>query len=387
MFRKICIILITILILLIIVGIGVYFFYPNDKKDNSEKKSDNTLEIEEINNSLFKKYYDKAMDKVSSMSIEEKIGQLFLVRYDTSLNSSYNMTPGGYILFARDFEKHTKDSIKKELDTLQKSSKYPLILGVDEEGGTVTRVSRYPAFRNEKFASPKYYYETGGYSLLEKMEKEKAELLKSIGLNLNLAPVVDISLNENDFIYNRSFGKNAEETSVFAKNMVHYANENGINSCLKHFPGYSNNRDTHTGIAVDERDYQEFVKRDFLPFQAGIDEGVPSIMVSHNIVKSIDEKYPSSLSEKVISKLRDELKFSGIIMTDDLAMDAVKAYVENKEAATLAINAGIDMIITSDYQGMYQEVLNSYREMKIDEDKINLAVSRVIAWKYYSNLF
>ena len=162
-------------------------------------------------------------------------------------------------------------------------NKYKLIMAVDEEGGYVTRVSRFPAFRSEKFASPRTYYEQGGYELLEQMENEKATLLKEIGINLNLAPVADVSTNENDFINNRTLGKGAKETSDYIKHMVKYANNNKINSCLKHFPGYGNNEDTHTGIAIDNRSYETFIENDYLPFKAGIEEKVPCILVSHNM--------------------------------------------------------------------------------------------------------
>ena len=101
----------------------------------------------------------------------------------------------------------------------------------------------------------------------------------------------------------------------------------------------------------------------------------------------MDENLPASLSEKVIKELREKLGFTGIIMTDDLAMDAVKAYVDNNEAATMAINAGNDMIITSDFVPMYKEIVNSIKEGKIKEETIDKAVTRIIAWKYYSNLF
>ena len=168
--------------------------------------------------------------------------------------------------------------------------------------------------------------------------------------------------------------------------MVGYANNNKISSTLKHFPGYGNNPDTHTGIAIDERSYETFVENDYKPFEAGIKSKVPSILVSHNIVKCIDEEYPSSLSKKVIRELREKLNFTGIIMTDDLAMDAVKSYVDDNEAATLAINAGNDMIITSDFLSMKNELLQSIEDKKIEEETINRAVTRIIAWKYYSGL-
>ena len=322
------------------------------------------------------------------MTIEEKIAQMFLVSYDKYYTNKYTDTPpGGYLLFAKDFQDHTKDSMKEELSTANKKSKYPLIFAADEEGGYVTRISRFKEYRDEKFASPRYYYETGGEELLKETEKEKAELLKSIGVNLNLAPVADVSTDENDFINNRTFNRNAKETSELIKKMVEYANEFKINSCLKHFPGYGNNEDTHTGVAIDNRDYQTLKENDYLPFIAGIEAKVPSILVSHNVVNSIDSEYPASLSVKVIYELRNNLNFTGIIMTDDLAMDAVKSYVQDGQAATLAINAGNDLLITSDFDTMYKEVLNSYKDGEISEDTINKAVLRIIAWKYESNLF
>ena len=380
-----------ILILIIGLGVGGYFYFNQDiiskKEVNKETKKVITLKDEDIKNSIFKKYYNEAIKVVDKMTTEEKVGQLFLVRYayeDTEYLSDFN--PGGYILFAKDFENHTKESMRKELANVNKKSKYPLILGADEEGGFVTRVSRFKEFRSEKFKAPKDYYEEGGEILLKQTEEEKAKLLKNIGLNLNLAPVADVSTNENDFIYSRAFGKNAEETAAFVSKMVSYANNNDINSCLKHFPGYGNNIDTHTGIAIDERSYDSFKENDFLPFEAGIEEGVPCVLIAHNVVKSMDPNYPASLSKKVINELRNTLNFTGIIMTDDLAMDAVKSYVEGGKAATLAINAGNDMIITSDFMTMYKEVLASVENKEITINTLNKAVIRIIAWKYYSGI-
>lgn len=380
------------IILLMIAG-GTYYFVNQNNQLTTEKpkeiiKKENKMKDTDIKNSIFKDYYEKALKIVDKMTVEEKIGQLFLVRYNkNNLDVQKKYFPGGYILFAKDFENHTKESIKQEIDNNQKINKYPLIIGVDEEGGTVTRVSRYPSFRKERFQSPRYYYEQGGYDLLEKTETEKLILLKELGINLNLAPVADVPSNENDFIYNRAFGKNAKETSIFIEKMVEYANKNHINSCLKHFPGYGNNKDTHTGIAIDNRSYESFLENDYLPFKSGINANVPSILVSHNIVNSIDKDSPASLSNKVIKELRENLGFTGIIMTDDLAMEAVKSYVDNNEAATKAINAGNDMIITSDFIEMYQELQQSIANKKIKEETINKAVLRIIAWKYYSNLF
>ncbi len=380
-----------IIIFIILIGVG-YFYWTQEKdipkqEEKKEKKQEMIrLEDKDVKDSIFKDSYQKAVKTVSDMTLEEKVGQLFLVRYDKNSTIIWNnYYPGGYILFAKDFENHNKQSMKEELTILQENNKYPLIIGVDEEGGFVTRVSSNIAFRKERFLFPKEYYKEGGYALLEEAEKEKAALLKEIGINLNLAPVADVSTNPNDFIYRRAFGESAKETATFIENMVKYANNNHINSCLKHFPGYGNNVDTHTGIAIDNREYNSFLENDFLPFEAGIRQGVPSILVSHNIMMAVDKDYPSSLSQKVISILRNELNFTGIIMTDDLAMDAVKSYVEDNKAATLAINAGNDMIITSDFTEMYNEVLQSVKDGTIAEETLNKAIIRIMAWKYESN--
>ena len=373
--------------LLLLLLISIVFISGCSNKEKT-KKEDKLIKDSEVKVSIFKDSYKDASKLVTNMTIEEKIAQLFIVSYDKVYPTWYSdNSPGGYLLFAKDFKDHTKEEMKEELNNANKKSKYPLVFAADEEGGYVTRVSRFTEYRNEKFNSPKYYYDNGGYSLLESTEREKANLLKSIGINLNLAPVADISTNPDDFIYIRTLGRNANETSEIIKKMVEYANSEKISSCLKHFPGYGNNSDTHTGVAIDERSYEVFQNNDYLPFKKGIEAQVPCILVSHNIVKAIDPDYPSSLSSKVIYELREKLGYTGIIITDDLAMDAVKSYVENGNAATMAINAGNDMIITSDFKTMYEEVLNSYKEGIIKEETINKAVLRIMAWKYNYDLF
>ena len=340
---------------------------------------------EEMLDDLFFDYYQEASAVMEKMNVEEKVGQLFLVRYDnwSAKEQIKNYHPGGYVLFAKDFEDHTKTTIKNELDAHQKLSKIPLTFAVDEEGGYVTRVSRFSQFRSEKFKSNQYYYNLGGYDKLKEIEEEKANLLLSLGLNMNLAPVADVSTNSNDFMYIRAFGKDAKETSIFISNMVGYAKDSGISSCLKHFPGYGNNVDTHTGSAYDKRSYETFTSSDYLPFISGIEAGVPSIMVSHNVMEAVDNSYPSSLSKKVITgELREKLGFSGIVITDDLAMDAVKSYVTEGSAAVLAINAGNDMILTSDFETMYKEVLKAVNDGIIEKETVDNAVRRIIAWKH-----
>ena len=372
-----------VIISVLVVGVGVFIGKDELFKKEVNKKTDDYKKDTVVSNDLFGKYYDEANKKMKNMSLEEKVGQLFLVRYDSNLASNWikKYYPGGYIMFAKDFNNQTKESIKKEIDDLQSISKVPLVIAVDEEGGYVTRVSRYPSFRESKFLAPRSYYESGGEKLLEQTEKEKAKLLLSIGVNLNLAPVADVSIDSNDFINIRTFNRNAKETPVLIGKMVNYANEEGISSSLKHFPGYGNNVDTHTGIAIDERSYENFVENDYLPFEEGIKNKVPTVLVSHNIIKCMDSEYPATLSKKVISELREKLNFTGVVITDDLSMSAVNSYVENGSAAVLAVNAGEDLIITSDFVKMYNSVYEAVKNKEIDMKTIDKAVRRNIAWK------
>ena len=149
--------------------------------------------------------------------------------------------------------------------------------------------------------------------------------------------MADVSTDPADFIYDRSFGQDAQATAEYVQEVVESVNLVSVQDpaftgpyykigcVLKHFPGYGNNVDTHTGIAIDERPYEQFVAGDFLPFQAGIKAGAGSVLVSHNVVTCMDESLPASLSPEVHRVLREELDFDGVILTDDLAMDAVEA--------------------------------------------------------------
>ena len=338
---------------------------------------------EDFSNELFAQYYKQAEQIMKDMTIEEKVGQMFLVRYPDNgvINQIKNEAPGGYILFGKDFDNETKESILKELTENQQASKIGLIFGVDEEGGTVVRVSSHKAFRSSKFQSPQELWKQGQLPQILEDSKEKSELLKSIGLNMNLAPVVDVPTKTSSFMYERSYGRGAEKTATYVSRLIQTMNEDNMISVMKHFPGYGDNVDTHTGIAIDERPYSTFETSDFLPFESGIEAGGPCILVSHNIVKSMDENYPASLSENVHKILREDLNFSGIIITDDLSMEAVKTYAENGDVALQAVLAGNDMLISSDFVEQKQEILKAIEENKISENIINKAVRRILSMK------
>lgn len=239
---------------------------------NKSSEIELSTQQEEINE-LFSDYYKEAQKLIDTMTLEEKVGQMFLARYPESevVEEIKTQNPGGYILFSRDFDNKTKTTMLKEMNTCQENSKIKLALGVDEEGGTVVRVSGHKAFRNSKFLSPQQLWAKGQLPLILEDSKEKSELLKSIGLNMNLAPVADVPTSETDFIYARAYGRGAEKTAIYVSELIKTMNQSGMISTMKHFPGYGNNVDTHTGIAIDERTYRTFEISDFLPFKAGIE--------------------------------------------------------------------------------------------------------------------
>lgn len=326
---------------------------------------------------------ENAFKLLNNMSLEEKVGQMFFVRCnkDTALADIKSYHLGGLILFLENFSDQTKTGIKKTLSSYQTAADIPLLIGVDEEGGSVNRISNSTAFRAVPFKSPQELYQLGGFDLIVSDTIEKAKLLKSLGININLAPVCDVSTNSEDFIYKRSFGQDAMKTSEYVKTVVSVMNAEGIGCTLKHFPGYGNNVDTHTGIAIDIRSSEQFYSSDFLPFEAGINAGAGSILVSHNIVEAFDQDYPASLSGTIHNILRSDLEFDGVIMTDDLNMDAVKQYTNNEEAAVLAVLAGNDLLIASDYAVQIPAVIDAVKNSKITVERINESVLRILEWK------
>lgn len=320
---------------------------------------------------------------LDSLTLEERVGQLFLARCqdETALTDIAAYHLGGLILFGQDFEFRTPDTFRFTAHSYQSAAKVPLLLAVDEEGGTVTRVSRFPDFRESPFPSPRDAYAQGGMEQVLALEAEKSQLLRSLGLNMNMAPVCDIADDPAAFLYRRSLGLDAAGTSDFVSRTVEVMAQSGVASVLKHFPGYGNNADTHTGIAVDKRTLEELSSRDLLPFAAGIAAGCDAILVSHTIVDAFDSELPASLSPEVHRYLREDMGFNGVIVTDDLVMQAITDRYGAGEAAVLAVLAGNDLLCSTDYALQYQAVLDGVYTGRIGIDVLNNAARRVLTLK------
>lgn len=336
---------------------------------------------------------DRVEALLSSMTLEEKVGQLFFVRCPevNALEDVAACRLGGYLLFGRDFKDSagaylTAEQVTEKIQSYQDAALIPLLIGVDEEGGSVARASWNPnLFPGGKCRSPQWLlnHRGGEGDVFAKDAWEKSTALLGCGVNVNLAPVCDVSMDPGSFIYDRTLGLDAAAQADYAESVVSAMAESGIGSVLKHFPGYGDNADTHTGIALDERPMEAFLEGDFLPFRAGLAAGgrTTAVLVSHNIVSCMDPDLPASLSPAVHEVLRQELDFDGVVMTDDLAMKAVADYAKDGAVAVMALAAGNDLLITGDYRAQIPKVLEAVENGELSETAVEGACRRVLAWK------
>lgn len=360
----------------ILLSISLLFLFTSCKSNNINYP-DNLSEEEKI------------IAIIESMSIEEKVGQLLIgrcpIKNPEKDIEKYHL--GGLTFYLLNFNHEdkswlSKQELKQLLDLCQSKSKIPIFFAVDEEGGSVTRLSENPDFFPDgKSLSPRQIYEKEGLEGLRKDSLNKSKILKELGLHVNFAPVADVVTDENAFMFNRSLSSDPLVVSSGVKTMVQAMNEVGIGSVLKHFPGYGNDEDTHDGIVWDDRKYEEYENVHYLPFIEGIDAGCKAIMIKHSRVKSIDPTRPASISPLVIKELRDKLNFDGLIITDDIAMSEMEEADTDGRIAVEAFLAGNDMIISSNYKYSYEALLKAVENKEISIERLDESLKNIIKYK------
>ncbi|WP_086312749.1 beta-N-acetylhexosaminidase [Enterococcus sp. 7F3_DIV0205] len=383
----------AILILLVIFGISLAVILLFGQKETIQQESTATSSTRTVNTISSSpkengenpvKNQEKVINEmIASMSVEEKVGQLFLARVpaEEQLENIQEYHLGGYLLFGRDVETETPNSLKKKIKDYQSTSKIPLFIASDEEGGTVSRLSRGTDLVPEVFKSPQEIYQESGWTGIRSDIQKKAEILHSYGIQSGLFPDADVATDPQAFIYDRTLGLDAKQTSEYVKISVEELKKQKITSTLKHFPGYGNNRDSHVEIVYDTRSLDELRSNDFLPFKAGIAAGADSILVSHNIITSIDGAMPASISRPVHDILRNELGFQNVIMTDDMDMAGLADFISQEEAGLAALKAGNDMILSSSFQEQIPYVLQGIERGEYTEEALNQSVYRVLKMK------
>lgn len=373
------------------IGTNIKLKFKKDFSNFNEIQNNIIISSSKINDvpynkeDIFYNYYSRAKDIINSMTIDEKIGQLLLIRTPVDnqidLIKKYNFS--GYILFDRDLQNKTKNEIIQNISNYQNNNKYGMIIAIDEEGGDVSRLNNTTIINN-KFESPQELYINGGFNEIKKDNIKKNKILTELGINVNLAPVADMSSNKDSYIYNRTFGQNPKLTSKYIETILKSSDSN-VSNVLKHFPGYNDNLNTHNTISVDKRSYSEFLKKDFLPFKSGIKSGAQMIMISHNVVNSIDKNNSASISKNVHNILKSDLKFTGIIMSDDLDMNGI--YGDNSKSKYVqALMSGNNLIIVSDYESAFNDIKDAYNTNVMSEDLIDILLLKNISWKLSKNL-
>lgn len=319
---------------------------------------------------------------IQTMTLEEKVGQLFMARVpeQNQVVDIQNYHLGGYLLFDRDMEGKGQAEVKQAITSYQEASKMPMFIGSDEEGGTVSRLSRNQIV-SPPFQSPQALYQKNGWDGIKQDIDRKAQVFGELGIQLGMFPDADVSTDPQSFIYDRTIGMDAAGTSHYVKLSVEEMKKQKLGSTIKHFPGYGNNRDSHVEIVTDNRSLDELRRNDFLPFEAGIKAGVDSIMVSHNIVSAIDGQRPASISKPVHDLIRNELGFKGVIMTDDMDMAGLADFISQEEAGLQALQAGNDMILSSSYSSQIPYILEAIKNGQYSEEQLNQSVERLLTWK------
>lgn len=327
-------------------------------------------------------------DCLDKMTLEQKLAQMMILTNEKDITKQ-NMEiyqPGGIILFGVDFDGKTIREVKGRIDELQSYVNYPLLVGVDEEGGEVSRVAGMKEENLPKFKSVRTLYSEGGTAAIREETTVKTEFLKEMGINLNFDPVADVVSNPQAYMYERSASEDAAEVSEYVKTVVLIMQEKEMVCCLKHFPGYGNNANTHQTFALDSKELSVYCEEDFLPFQAGIMAGADMIMVSHIVMQAVDGENPASLSAEVHRLLRKDLAFSGVVIADDLNMRAVLSRMSIKEATAKAFIAGNDMIFSADFTASMQGALEAVEKEELSMQQIDDSVTRVLRMKWNREL-
>lgn len=324
---------------------------------------------------------------VTNMSLEEKVGQLFMVRSseDSDVLEVIRQTrAGGVILFADDFKQKDRTQVLEMIGQMQAASDGRMLVAVDEEGGTVVRVSSNPQLRATKFQSPRELYAEGGLARIVSDTDEKCTLLQSLGINMNMAPVADVCTKPSGFMYKRAFGGDAQATAQYVSAVVDEMRRHSLTSCVKHFPGYGDSKaDTHKGLDVNEKSLEELQESDLVPFASAIAHGADGIMLTHTVIQAIDPERPASLSPDVVKMIRTEMGFDGVIVSDGLEMGAVIEYSgDSAQVCIMAVNAGVDILcVPKDPIEDYKAVVAAVNAGEIPESRIDEAARRIVELK------
>lgn len=354
-------------------------------------------------------------DPLASMTLREKVGQLFLVRPDAleealsqdviddvdaagvtkvsdTMRAFLQQYPvGGVVLFGKNITDAAQ--LQTLIGDLQEASAVPLLIGVDEEGGAVARLANARGFDLPQYESAASVGAQGPQAVQE-MAVTIGTYLTEYGISLDFAPVADVNTNpDNPIIGTRAFSSDPQTAADCVAAAVQGFEQTGVLCCLKHFPGHGDTaQDSHDGAVSTGKTMEELRGCEFLPFAAGIQAGARLVMVGHiqapNAVTGTDSEMPATFSRTMITDvLRGELGFTGVVVTDSLSMGAVTDAYTPDEAAVLALQAGTDLLLMpAGLARAYDGVLAAVEDGRLSEERIDESVRRILALKQQAGL-
>ncbi|TFB14227.1 beta-N-acetylhexosaminidase [Filobacillus milosensis] len=344
----------------------------------------------------FNDTYEETKQKIEieneslDMSLDEKIGQLImggvsgttLNDNDRSLIKDYHL--GGVIFFSDNLNNPSQiASLVNDIKKTNSENPLPLLLGVDQEGGRVTRLPGIKSLpTNEKIGEVNDLEFTFDFG--ELLGKQ----LNAFGFNINFAPVLDINSNPNNTVIgDRAFGNTTEKVSNHGIQLMKGIESQQIIPVIKHFPGHGDTKaDSHIELPVSRKSIEQLKELELKPFQNAIRDGADVVMIAHILYSKIDDSHPSSYSKPIITDLlREQLNYDGVVITDDMTMQAITKYVDIGQAAVKSIQAGSDIIMVAHD---YNEITNAYNSIKkavengeITEERIDQSVKRIMQLK------
>lgn len=347
-------------------------------------------------------------EALAGMTLEEKVGQLFIVMpealypsqrglkltehspsYAFSLSQEMKETfeaypAGGFILFGGNIS--GGGQLKELTASLHSLGRVRPYVYIDEEGGTVARIGNSDVISVPKFGNMQSVAETGDPANAYEVGASIGGYLAEYGVDLDFAPVADVNTNpDNPVIGRRAFGSDPETAGEMVAAVIEGLHSAGVGSCIKHFPGHGDtNTDTHKAYAETLKTWEEIASCEMLPFIAGMEAGTDMVMAAHIAAPNVTgDDTPATLSYTLVTeKLRGELGYDGVVVTDSMAMLAVAERYSPAEAALAAFKAGVDIVlIPDDYIAAFEGILSAVQSGEISEARLNESVERILRMK------
>lgn len=377
---------------------------PNEEEASNQEVPDNGdegIEFQDTETSELASEKTKLSKKLEEMSLEDKVAQLFLIspealtgyeqvtQFGTATEKALQQYPvGGFIYFSGNLV--SREQVKNMIQGQQQCSMdrigLPLFIGIDEEGGAITRIASSGKFGVREFPDMAEIGSLGNADKAYELGDTIGSYLTELGFNLDFAPVADVLTNpENTVVKRRSFGRDAQLVSKMVQAQAKGLMQNHVLACVKHFPGHGATAgDTHEGYAYTDQTWEELEERELVPFIDAIENGIPFIMVGHIALPSVTgTNEPASCSKIVIQEhLREELGYDGIVLTDALQMKAITDTYGSQQAAVKVIQAGADMLLEpDDFLTAYRAILDAVNTGVLTEERIDESVARILQVK------